>query len=261
MRPPSGTSWLPFSDRPIAWTTGRRTRGAKSLKSIPFDLYYLAETKGWMLFVEGSTDLAILRSLARKLDHEAAAILEEPPVHYVKTNIPDLARDVFHGLREAKPDLTGLALFDRITPPPESTAGLEMRCWSRREIENYLVTPGVLERFARHDQPDDLFGRAEADRRAGLMRDCITELEHALRITGKPSPWSPDIKITDDFLDPLFKNFYDRFGLRQLLFKRNYHALANLIDPARLDPAIRSQIEEKLDAIVSVSRSARPPAA
>ncbi len=249
-----------FVGAPHRLDNRQKSQAAKALKSIPFDLYYLAETTGWMLFVEGSTDLAILRSLARKLGHAAAAIFEEPPVHYVKTNIPDHARDVFHGLREAKPNLVGLALFDRLTPPPESTPGLEMLCWSRREIENYLVTPKVLERFARHDQPDDLFGRAEADRRAELMRTCIAELENALRVTNKPPPWSPDIKVTDDFLDPLFKNFYERIGLTQLLFKRNYHILADLIEPGELAADIRTEVEQKLAAIVAVSRKAHKPA-
>jgi len=135
-----------------------------------------------------------------------------------------------------------------------------MLCWSRREIENYLVTPQVLDRFARRDQPDDLFGRAEAGRRADLMRQCVAELENALRVTNKPPPWSPDIKVTDDFLDPLFKNFYERIGLKQLLFKRNYHELAKLIEPSELARDIRAEIEEKLDAIVATRRSAVPPA-
>ncbi|MCS7064441.1 MAG: ATP-binding protein, partial [Methylacidiphilales bacterium] len=249
-----------FVGTPHRLDNRQTSQAAKALKSIPFDLYYLAETKGWMLFLEGSTDLAILRSLARKLNHPATDVLQEPPVHYVKTNIPNHARDVFHGLREAKPGLIGLALFDRLSPPPESTAGLDMLCWSRREIENYLVSPTVLDRFARHGQPDDLFGRADADRRAHLMRECIAELEQALRVTNKPSPWSADIKVTDDFLDPLFKNFYERLGLTQLLFKRNYHVLADLIEPAELQADVRAEIEEKLNAIVAVSRRAHPPA-
>jgi AAA domain, putative AbiEii toxin, Type IV TA system/AAA ATPase domain len=245
-----------FIGAPHRLDSRQKSQAAKALKSIRFDLYYLAETKGWMLFLEGSTDLAILRSLARKLAHPAAAVLEDPPVYYVKTNIPDHARDVFHGLREAKPDLAGLAVFDRIVPPPESSAGLQMMCWSRREIENYIVGPRVLERLARHDQPDDLFGRAEAGRRAQIMRECISELEQALRITNKPSPWSPEIKVTDDFLDPLFKNFYDKIRLRQLLFKRNYHVLADLMEPADISSEARIEIEAKLNAILTAAQAA-----
>ncbi len=248
-----------FVGAPHRLDSRQKSQAAKALQSIRFDLYYLAESKGWMLFLEGSTDLAILRSLARKLAHPAAAVLESPPVHYIKTNIPDHARDTFHGLREAKPDLAGLAIFDRIHPSPDSAAGLQILCWQRREIENYIVTPQVLERFARHDQEDDLFGRAQADRRARVMQECIAELENALRITNKPPPSSPDLKITDDFLDPLFKNFYEKIGLKQLLFKRNYHLLADLIHPAELLPDARAELNAKLDAIVATAKAAATP--
>lgn len=38
------------------------------------------------------------------------------------------------------------------------------------------------------------------------MTGCIAELENALAVTRKPSPWSKEIKVTDEFLDPLFVN-------------------------------------------------------
>ena len=34
--------------------------------------------------------------------------------------------------------------------------------WQKREIENYLCMESVLLAYARHEQSDDLFGRAEA---------------------------------------------------------------------------------------------------
>ena len=49
-------------------------------------------------------------------------VLERPYVHYVG-NQPTEAREHFYGLREAKPDLVGFCLFDRISDelqtPPE----------------------------------------------------------------------------------------------------------------------------------------------
>lgn len=66
-----------------------------------------------MLYLEGATDLAILRRLAvRRLDHAASGVLEgSVPVIYLGSNKPQEARDHFHGLREAKADLVGFALF------------------------------------------------------------------------------------------------------------------------------------------------------
>jgi ABC-type lipoprotein export system ATPase subunit len=238
-----------FVGKPHRIDSRQRGQVTKALKSIPFDLYYMAEKHGWILFLEGATDLAILRALARQLTPQISRAFDELPVHYVRNNIPEFARDVFHGLREAQPKLRGLAVFDRLPRTPEGSHDLAFRCWKRREIENYIVTPAILERFARHDLPDDLFGRAESDRRVEIMRDCIREIETALGTLSKPSPWSPDIKVTDEFLDPLFKEFYRRLGLPQLAFKRDYHVLADLVVPGEMAEADRSEIEETLQFV------------
>ena len=50
----------------------------KSLKEIGFQQYYQAEQKGWVLYLEGSTDLAILRAFADVLNHPAKAVLRGP---------------------------------------------------------------------------------------------------------------------------------------------------------------------------------------
>ena len=89
----------------------------KALTDIGFDQYYQAEITGWALYLEGSTDLAILQAFAKTLKHPAAAVLERPFVHYLTTNLPNRAREHFFGLQEAKPDLVGFALFDRIDKP------------------------------------------------------------------------------------------------------------------------------------------------
>ena len=230
------------------------SQASKALSTIRFDQYYLAEHRGWMLYLEGSTDLAILTTLARKLRHRSLACLAQPPVDYVKNNVPQTAREAFFGLREAKPDLVGIALFDRLTTALQANTPLVEMMWRRRELENYLTSRAVLLRFARADQTDDLFGVAEAQRRADTMVACIEELEKALAITGKPSPWSPDIKVTDDFLDPLFKNYFTRLGLPQLIYKRDYHMLATHLEAAEIDP----EIAEKLEAIAVVADQAHP---
>jgi len=230
------------------------SQASKALSSIRFDQYYLAENRGWMLYLEGSTDLAILTTLARKLGHRAADCLAQPPVDYVKNNVPQTARDSFNGLREAKPDLVGIALFDRLDKNLMVGTPLQELMWRRRELENYVTSRDVLLRVARAGQTDDLFGVAESARRAETMILCIDELENALRITGKPSPWSPDIKVTDDFLDPLFKNYYTRLGVPQLIYKRAYHVLATHLERSEID----AEIAEKLDAIAGIAAQARP---
>jgi hypothetical protein len=40
------------------------------------------------------------------------------------------------------------------------------------------------------------------------MEESIVEIEGAMETLGKGSPWSPDTKVSDDFLDPLFAAFF-----------------------------------------------------
>ena len=64
------------------------------------DQYYQAEQNGWVLYLEGSTDLAILQAFAERLGHEGAMrALERPFVHYVG-NRPSEAERHYYGLRK-----------------------------------------------------------------------------------------------------------------------------------------------------------------
>ncbi len=232
----------------------RGSQVLKSLRDIGFDQYYQAQDTGWVLYLENATDLAILQAFARLLDHEAQEHLRRPFVKYVETNLPQKARDHFFGLAEAKPDLVGIALFDRLDKELQVNASLTELMWNRREIENYFCTEEVLFAYARHDLPDDLFGLAERPRREEAMRQALQEVTHALRTLGRADPWSPDIKATDDFLEPLFKEFFSKLALPLHLRKSEYHVLASLLQKERLDP----EVTEKLDAIVAVVKRAKP---
>lgn len=212
-------------------TRTRRSQVKKALESIRMSDYYLAEQKGWMLYLEGSTDLAILKRLAQRLDHPAKTILHgSVPVIYLGSNKPQEARDHFHGLREAKSDLVGFVLFDRLDRELQSGSQLTERMWAQREIENYLVTPQSLREFVQIGlRSDDLIDEAERINRLDVLNTCINEIVNALKLTNKPDPWGTEIKVTDEFLDPLFKLYYERLGIPQQTFKRDYHGLADVI--------------------------------
>jgi len=247
---------MAFVGTPHRIDTRSRSRVKKALESIRMADYYLAEQKGWMLYLEGSTDLAILRRLAQRLDHPARAFLDDAvPVAYLGSNKPQEARDHFQGLREAKPDLVGFALFDRLERELQTGSQLTERMWSRREIENYLATPSSLRRFVRQDlRDDDLVDAAELAHRIEVLETCVGEIVNALRLTNKPDPWGPDIKVTDDFLDPLFKLYFERLGTPQQVFKRDYHELANTIPIDEID----AELTQKLDDLATVARNAAP---
>jgi hypothetical protein len=198
--------------------------------------------------------LTILRALATTLGHPAAPFLERCFVHYVATNLPQRARDHFFGLREAKPDLLGIAVFDHLEARLQTGTDLIELMWAQREIENYFCRKSVLLAFARRDVPDDLFGLSERDKRQQAMRDAVREVTEALKTLGKPAPWSAEIKATDDFLDPLFKAFFSKLDLPLTFRKADYHVLASLLPREKIDP----EVAEKLDAIVAVASRANP---
>ncbi len=224
----------------------------KSLKEIGFDHFYQAEQTGWVLYLEGSTDLSVLRVFARTLGHPAADMLERPFVHYV-TNQPKAARHHFFGLSEAKNDLVGIAVFDHLDQQLQSHEALIEIMWERREIENYLCEKDVLLAWAKHEgknEQGELFAKSWVD----AMRETIDEIESAMKTLGKGSPWSAEAKVTDDFLDPLFAKFFETLDLPNLMRKTAYHRLAQFVPKENIDP----EINDVLDKVKDVAERAIP---
>ena len=227
----------------------------KSLREIGFEQYAQAEVAGWVLYLEGSTDLAILRALADRLDHdEARHALARPFVYYVGNQLA-IARRHFFGLREALPQLRGVVLLDEPADDADGD-GLECLAWGRREIENYLCTANTLVRFAeatgRQAGAGPLLEMAEIQRRMSAMDASIVEMVAALSTLRQGSPWNPDTKVSDDFLTPLFAAYYEKLGLPNLMLKRSFYELAEHVPLEEIDP----EVNEKLDAIAAAALGA-----
>ena len=79
-------------------------------------------------------------------------------------------------------------------------------------------------------------------------------LNNALALRDRADRWWQDVKASDDFLDRLFEAYFERLGLPNLLRKADYHILAHLVQKEMLS----GEVEEKLDAIVSVAESSAP---
>lgn len=228
-------------------------RGAqvlKALRDITFDHYFQAEQVGWVLYLEGSTDLAILLAWARLLKHPIESLLARPFLCTVGNNY-GRAQYHYHGLREAKPDLRGFALFDRLDRSVPPGFSLPHHVWSRREIENYLATPATLLRHAMGEEPDDLVGRAIREKRVDAMRHAIAEVEAALRTLGRDA-WGPDLKASEDLLPPIFAAYYRALGVPDRTNKSDFHVLAAAMRPGDIDP----EVTEVLDAMFSALSAA-----
>ena len=222
---------------------GRSSQVLKSLTEIGFENYLQAAQQGWVLYLEGSTDLAVLRAFAHKLEHSAAAALQRPFVHYVG-NKPMQARQHFYGLREACPGLRGFALFDQLNLPDEPGAALVEHSWEKREIENYLCNRDVLLRWVDAELP--LLRQS--------MQAAISTVEDALQVLNQTSPWDADTKVSDDFLTPLFNSFYEKAGDAGRMPKSDYHFLVSYLKPEEIDP----EVVNVLDRIAETASASRP---
>jgi hypothetical protein len=238
----------------------RGSQVLKALEEIGFEQYYQADLTGWVLYLEGSTDLAILRAFAERLNYEdAKATLARPFVHYVG-NLPREVSKHFQGLREAATNLRAVALFDHLERPLPNDLGAVGLMWQKREIENYLCDKETLEAYARQTGEASaagagpLFSEAESGRRLQAMRDSVGEMEAALRTLGKGSPWDPTLKASDDFLTPLFQNYFRKLGIPNLMAKKDFYELASFVPKDKIDPEIR----EKLASIVAEAKAAKP---
>jgi hypothetical protein len=188
------------------------------------------------------------------LRHSAREYLEQPFVHYVR-NQPGAAHAHYFGLREAKEDLAGIAIYDRLLQPFGSRPPMTQTTWRKRELENYLCYPEVLIAYARGKEPaakgtvDDIFELDERRKKVNAMDEAINEISAALQTLKKQSPWSDDLKASDDFLDPLFERYFEKLGRENAMRKTNYHQLAKLVPAEKIDP----EISEKLDLIVETA--------
>ena len=225
----------------------------KSLTQIGFEHYHQAEMKGWVLYLEGSTDLAILQAFAERLNHTAAIqALERPFVHYVG-NQPKEAEQHFFGLREAIPDLRGAAIFDRLDQALPENPFLVHAAWAKREIENYLCTRETLEAFARASGQSEasgpLFEGPEITRRVSAMRASIGDVTNAMQTLGIGSPWDANTKVSDAFLRPVFETYYGKLNLPNLMEKKKFYELTRFIPLDEINP----EVTEKLDLIAKIA--------
>lgn len=243
-----------FIGKPHVVSGNQGSQVLKALRDIGFEHYIQAEQKGWVLYLEGSTDLAILQAWARRLEHPATAALSRPFVHYLGTNLPSTARAHFNAVKEANPSLLGLAIFDRLDRQPSGTQeGLVDVQWARREIENYFANESVLLAFARGAAVADLIEASEASLREQAMQEAIAEVDAALQTLGE-SLWSVDRKASEQVLPQLLKRYYEKtHDIRIPTGKGAYHTLIEFQAPQDIDAEVRA----KLDLIHDIDERAK----
>lgn len=231
----------------------RGSQVLKSLNRFGFDHYVFAEQRGWVLYLEGSTDLDMLKKFAAKLKHPVSPFLDAPFLHYLGANQPGIAREHFRALKEAVPRLRAVALFDRITNPLESGDLTELM-WRRREFENYFFQMSLFEKYAEGKTADDLFALAEQAKRQKAMQEAIEDvIPGYARRNEADTFWNDD--RASEWMERVFKQYFTKLDLPVSLSKNKYFQLIEHMVPEDIDPEIR----EKLDAIHAVASNGMNP--
>jgi len=207
-----------------------------------------------ILYVEGYTDIQILRAWAARLDHRAATLLAteimwKPVVFQTREGAVGgggvRAREHHEALQLVRNDFPGIELIDgdahpNIQESAIATAGLRRLRWRRYEIESYLVHPDALGRFVETmvgqenaaSHVEDMFAHWRDEFPPAIMRDPLGNHE-----------FLNSTKARKRLIPPLL----EAAGIHNVAYTR-YHEIAQMMRPEEIHP----EVTEKLDTICQV---------
>lgn len=252
-----------------------------SLKHFGAEHYVKARERGYVLYVEGGTDVDMLRSLAARLEHPVATAWDERiNSYYVQNNYPELNADAelerveggfgetptkhFNGLRNLLPHLMGLAILDNDGRNRQSAVegALKIVYWKRYEAENYFIAPELLRSYAKGSYPeDDLFAQQSHAAIDEVMEDLVLEQVFSGEVADYAA-WheaSPEVSRVlweaktqglklSAFAEEFFRRLADKIGGSMLLTKGELHRLVPFVPIG----SIPKEVNEKLDLLLEI---------
>ena len=263
-----------------------KTEIKNTLKHYGAEHYVRARQRGYVLYVEGSTDVEILRVLAKKIGHAAERVWDERiNSFYVQDKFPSGGLDAqlaqveggfgltpqqhFFALRTMVPELRGLALLDSDGRERAATDDGELRIsyWRRYECENYIVTPDTLRSFARDrcrdspplfeglgDQIDEVLDALILERVFEGREGDFDLWKAADAATGRLlwAARTERLKLSA-FAEDFFRRFAERLGHAMLLRKGELYRLADFM----AEDEIPEEVIAKLDLLEDLFTGAR----
>jgi ABC-type branched-subunit amino acid transport system ATPase component len=241
--------------------------------------YVRAREAGHVLYVEGGTDVDMLRALASRLGHAlAGAWNERGNIYFVQDNFPGSSAEAelerveggfgftpekhFFAIRSLVEGLRGLAILDNDGKDRKDSheAGLRRVYWRRYEIENYFITPELLLAYVEageaEEQPD-LFA-PRTSQAIVVMDELVLERIFAGRQRDFDTYRRSDddtrqllwesrterLKLSD-FAEEFFRRLSTQTSTSMLLRKGDLHRLVAWVEPTTID----AEVIEKLDLL------------
>lgn len=268
-----------------------KTEIRNTLKHYGAEHYVKARERGYVLYVEGGTDIDMLRALAERLEHPVAKMWDDRiNAYYVQDNYPEPSLDSelerveggfgvtpkihFFSLRQLVPGLRGLAILDNDGKGRQGFVEEELTVayWRRYEAENYFITPELLAGHAGNAYVDQelfkgfrveiqevlqhlilerVFGGAQRDYQ--VYQQAQAEAAHLIWETK-----TERLKLSD-VAEEFFRRLAARISLPMLLRKGELHRLIAAVNPKD----IPAEVTEKLDLLQQVFTAAAkmPPEA
>ena len=223
-------------------TRQQRDRLRDALRRVTTTELMLARDRGSILYIENQSDEDILREWARILDHPTKDFFGRAFVYRLKSRDLKEARSHFAALRTEFPALRGACLVDgdnlqELTHQRPQT-GLSVLRWKRYEIENYLLHPAAVTRYAGGPMARTLTVQQGFDGLIPRNTDLFGDHPALVRM-----------KASDEFLVPLLES------AARPTPKRDLYLLARAMKADEIHP----EVSEKLDRLAELLLSPSAP--
>ncbi len=244
------------------------------LKEYGIEHFFKASITKNILYVEGPTDIAILKSFAKLLGETNALNILEGELNYYfvqnsnyENNLenkieraegyfnPKFSRH-FSAIKRLVPDFIGVGIIDsdgnqKAGSYPE---GLTVHKWTRYELENYFVFPYVLDRFFVQylDGSDNLYYQIYLKAKQDVVADFLfdgNDREYSIyekaSEDGKTLLWAKIAlnKKMSGFVDRIMERYVELSNSSFPLRKGEYYKLVQYMEITDVDQEIRDVLQ------------------
>jgi predicted ATPase len=249
-----------------------------ALRTYGIEHYYTAKIHPRILYIEGSTDIDILRALAVRLGHKRAekVLNEKLNIYYTQNVEPEdnmenqldraggaFSRNYlahFKALKAFVPELKGFALFDGDNSNRSDTIDKDLATvfWREYEIENYFLTPEAMVDFIkdrRKKAQQELFMREDTE----IFTQALDEIllvrvfDNSAEVLEQYHKGGRALRRLllrntkmSEFAEEVFRRYAEKMGQPMALTKGEFYRLAPFCPAGEIPP----EVSEKLDMLV-----------